>query len=434
MDRDESSEGRVHRFGRPDRLVRTVAIAVVLGVLAGVFTVGFLRTLESLKDWLWTDLPNELNVDSTSWTWIVPVVAVGATLLGLARRFLGEYPVSLEQAIEEHHANGAFDYRHVWQAAVISLVSLGFGAALGPEAALMAILGGLGSWIARVIETDESERVGLPYVGIAAALGAVFTTAGAAVLVLSPRSSEAEDVRAGRIWWLLPAGAAAGAGMFVYQWLGTSGQYFDLGVPDYNLAVTDVAWAVPVAVAGAALAFLFLAAQRLGDRLLLPLNGRHVLQSLLGGAVLAGLASWSTLVLFSGHQGTDRIIADFGSDDASFLVLVAVAKVVAAAALLSAYWKGGRFFPLMFAGAAIGLAAALRVDGVDEVVGVAAGMTGAVGVLLRRPVPTVLFMIWFFPLAAWPIVVVAAVVGGLAGKHFGAIIEDEPASGQRLVS
>ena len=307
---------------------------------------------------------------------------------------------------------------------MISLISLGFGAALGPEAALMAILGGLGSWIARVIEADERGRIGLPYVGIAAALGALFATAGASVLVLSSKSSAADDARAGRIWWLLPAVAASGAGVVVYQYLGTSTQYFDLGVPDYDFAILDLVWAVPVAFSGAALGVLFFVVQRLGDRLLSPFDGRHVLQSVLGGVVLAGLASWSTLILFSGHQGTDQIVADYGSDDASFLFLVAVGKVVAAAVLLSSKWKGGRFFPVMFAGAAVGLATTLRVDEVREVVGIAAGMTGAVGVLLRRPVIAVLFMCWFFPLNALPVVVVAAVVGGLTGRFLGAVVED----------
>ncbi|MDA9293026.1 chloride channel protein [bacterium] len=411
-------------LGRPDRLVRTVGVAGVLGAFGGLVTVGFLRGLDALRELLWTDLPNRLEMDSSSWTWIVPVVAVGAVLLGVARRFLGEYPVSLEQSIQDHQEIGEFDYRHVWQAVVISLISLGFGAALGPEAALMAILGGLGSWVARVIEADERGRIGLPYIGIAAALGALFATAGASVLVLSSRSSAADDAQAGRIWWLLPAVAAGGAGVVVYQYFGTSAQYFDLGVPDYDLAVLDLVWAVPVALFGAVLGLLFLIMQRLGERLLSPLDGRHVLQSVLGGVVLAGLASWSTLVLFSGHQGTDRIVAAYGSDNASFLFLVAVAKIVAAAVLLSANWKGGRFFPLMFSGAAVGLATALGVDGVGEVVGIAAGMTGAVGVLLRRPVLAVLFMIWFFPLTAWPIVVVAGVVGGLVGKYLGAVVED----------
>ncbi|MDG1266634.1 MAG: chloride channel protein [Ilumatobacter sp.] len=424
MEGNETVTDHLHLFGRPDRLVRTVGVAVVLGAFGGLVTVGFLRGLDALVELLWTDLPNKLDLDSSSWTWIVPVVMVGAILLGAARRLLGEHPVSLEQSIQDHQSNGEFDYRHVWQAVVISLISLGFGAALGPEAALMAILGGLGSWIARVIEADERGRIGLPYVGIAAALGALFATAGASVLVLSSKSSAADDARAGRIWWLLPAVAASGAGVVVYQYLGTSTQYFDLGVPDYDFAILDLVWAVPVAFSGAALGVLFFVVQRLGDRLLSPFDGRHVLQSVLGGVVLAGLASWSTLILFSGHQGTDQIVADYGSDDASFLFLVAVGKVVAAAVLLSSKWKGGRFFPVMFAGAAVGLATTLRVDEVREVVGIAAGMTGAVGVLLRRPVIAVLFMCWFFPLNALPVVVVAAVVGGLTGRFLGAVVED----------
>ena len=406
-------------------------MAIVLGAIGGLVTVGFIRAMEGGKDLLWSDLPDALDVDPTTGAWIVPVVLVGAVLLGLARRFLGEYPVSLEQAIDDHRRDGEFDHRHIGQALVISLLSLCFGAALGPEAALMAVLGGIGSWIARVIDVDEAEREGLPFVGIAAALGALFTTAGAALLVLSPRSTDADDARSGRIWWLIPALAAAGAGLFVYRHLGESEHYFDLGIPSYDLAAADLGWALPVVLAGMAVAAVFLVVGRVADQLLSPLAGRHVVQSVVGGLALAGLASWSSLVLFSGHQGTDRLIAEYGTDDAGFLVAVAVAKVVAAALLLSTQWKGGRFFPLMFAGAAVGLALAMGVDGIGEVVGVAAGMTAAVGVLLRRPVLTVGFMIWFFPPSAWPIVVLAGVVSSLVGARFGPLLtgEDETTDG-----
>ena len=436
---DEPAGGGRRVLGhRPDRLPRTIGVAVLLGGFGGLVTVAFIRALEGIQELLWTDLPDGLDVEPTSWTFIVPTVVVGAVLLGLARKVLGEYPVSLEQAIEDHKAKGEFDHRHIGQAIVISIVSLGFGAALGPEAALMAILGGLGSWIARVIDVDAAEGSDLSYVGIVSALGALFGTAGAAALALDPRTSDAEDARSGRLWRLVPGVAAAGAGLFVYRHLGSSEHYFDLGLPSFDLAAADLAWALVPTAAGIVAGLAFLAGGRLLDARAAGLRERPVLESVVGGLVLAGLASWvvtlqsdpgPSLVLFSGHQGVDTLIRDYGDDSVGFLVLVAAAKVVAAVALLATRWKGGRFFPLMFAGAAVGIACSQAVGDVGEVVGIAAGMTAAVGVLLRRPVLTVLFMVWFFPLAAWPLVVLAALLGCLVGTRLGDRISGEaPAS------
>lgn len=404
---------------RPDRLPRTIAVAAALGLAGGVITVAFIRTLEWLQKALFTDLPDALDVDPSAWYFLAPVVLVGAVLLGIARHHLGEYPVTIEQAIEDHKATGSFDTRHIGPAIACSLVSLGFGAALGPEAALMAILGGLGSWIAGVIKADTAEGSDIAFIGIAGALGGLFSSAGAAALALDPRTSDLEDARAGRLWRVIPGLVAAYAGVLVYRALGSSEHYFDLGLPDADLSASSLAQAVPVAAVGVGLGLGFLALGRLTDRLLAPLAGRPVLESLAGGVGLAVLASASTLILFSGHEGLITLIHDAEQDDTGRLVLLAVGKVVAAALLLSAKWKGGRFFPVMFAGGAVGLALSQAVSGVDEVTALAACMTAAVGVLTARPVVAAVFMVWFFPLAAWPIVLIGAVVGGVAGARLG---------------
>ncbi len=398
---------------------RTLAVALALGAFGGVLTVAFLRTLEWSKDLLWTSLPRELGVDPSKWYFIIPVVLAGAVLLGVARHHLGEYPVSIEQAIEDHKQSGEFDHRHVWQATVISLISLGFGAALGPEAALMAILGGIGSWIARVIDANTAEGADISFVGISAAMGALFGTAGAAAIALDPHQTDAADARSGRLLRLLPGLAAAWAGLFIYRHLGTSDHYFDLGLPAYSFAASDLAWSLLVTLVSTAAGLLFLAVGRGTDRLLAPLHDHPVLTSVCGGLGLGLLATWSSLVLFSGHGGVDTLVSGYGTDSVRFLVLVAVAKLVAAALLISAAWKGGRFFPLMFVGAALGLAMSQMVTGINEVPALAAGMTAVVGVLMRRPLAAGLFMILFFPVAAWPMVIAAAVIGGLVGRRLG---------------
>lgn len=389
---------------------------MVLGGAGGLVTVAFLRTLGWVKDLVWSEVPGALGTDPAHWSYVVPAVLCGAVLLGLARRHLGEYPVPLDEAIDEHKRTGEFDHRHIGQAIVISLVSLGFGAALGPEAALMAVIGGLGSWVARVIDLDTSERREVPFVGVAAALGALFGGAGAAALTLDPRDSGLADARRGRLLRLVPGLVAAAAGLLVYRHLGVHERYFDLGIAGEPVAAVDLAWAMVAIAAGVAAGALFVSGSRVTERLTAGLRGRPVLQSVVGGLVLAALASWSGLVLFSGHEGVEALVHDDGGYTAGFLVLVAVAKLVAAALLLATGWKGGRFFPAMFAGAALGLALSQSLGGVSELVGVAAGMTAVVGLLLGRPVLTALFMVWFFPLDAWPVVVLAAVVAGLAGR------------------
>ena len=205
---DADREPRPSGPRRPLDLVRTIVVAAVLGVVGALVTVGFIRAMEEVKDLVFTDLPDALDIQPDNRVFIIVVVVFGGALLGLARKLLGEYPASLEQAIEDHKATGQFDYRHVWQAIVISLISLGFGAALGPEAALMAIVGGLSTWIGLVIEIDRRDQPEVGIIGVAGAMGALFGIGGAA-LTLDPEDDDVDAVRSGRILRLMPGLAAA---------------------------------------------------------------------------------------------------------------------------------------------------------------------------------------------------------------------------------
>ena len=132
--------------------------------------------------------------------------------------------------------------------------------------------------------------------------------------------------------------------------------------------------------------------------------------------MLGLLGAWSWLVLFSGHEGIQVVIDDAGLS-VGFLLAVALAKVLATTALLGTGWKGGRFFPVMFAGAAAGLALAGLVSGVDPMVGLAVTMTTAIAVLIRRPVGAILLMLFLFPLALYPVVVVGGLLGGMGARR-----------------
>lgn len=397
---------------RDPRLYLTAALAAALGVAGALVTVAFIEVLRGVHELVWTDVPDWLDVDADSIVFLLPVCALGGVLVGVLRRHLGEWPHPLEQSLADFERDRAFDYRHIWQGLVISLVSLGFGAALGPEAALVAIIGGAASWIAQMIRTSATGSVSLTYLGTVGALGALFGTAGAAAL---PLGEDDAATRPGRLWLLVPGLAAAGAGALIFSALSSGEGYFDYGYPAYDFAVVDLAWAVPAALAGAVLATAFLGLDRVTERLAAPLAPRPVLQSLLGGVALAVLATTSSLVLFSGHEGIQELLDD-PDPGVGFLLGVALAKIVATTALLATGWKGGRFFPIMFAGAAVGLALHALTAEIPAMVGLSVAMTAAIAGVIQKPVPAALLMLFVFPRAVWVLVILAALIGGLAGR------------------
>jgi H+/Cl- antiporter ClcA len=391
---------------RDPRLYLTALAAAGLGMLGAIFTVGFVKALEELQALLWDDLPDALGVAEDALPFLLVTCAVGGVTVGVARHRLGEYPRSLEESLADFKQDRAFDYRHIPQAVVVSLLSLGFGAALGPEAALVAVVGGIATLIGRFLTTSAARQASLTYLGLAGALGGLFSTPGAAAL---PIDDSYALRKPGRAWLILPGLAAAGASAWVFSKLSSGRGYFDYDYPAYDFAFVDLAWALLVAAAGTALALAFVACGRAAERLAHPLRNRPITQSTIGGVVLGLLAAASTLVLFSGHTGVQTLIDDVDAS-VGFLLGVAAAKVVAATVCLATGWKGGRFFPIMFAGAAVGLALAQALSALPTMVGLAAAMTAAVGGLIRKPVATALLMALVFPADLYPTVIVAALV------------------------
>jgi H+/Cl- antiporter ClcA len=406
-------------------LVVVAGIAVVLGGLGALVTVGFIKLLEWLTDLLWTDLADALGATTGDWEFVVPVCIVGGVLVGLCARFLGDWPKDLEKALADFRRDRAFDYRHLPNSLVASLAALTFGAALGPEAALVAIIGGLASWIHRIIGLGERAAESLSYVGVMAALGTLFGTAGAAALPLEVGDEPPPLGR--RLVLLLPGVAAAGAGALIFSALSSGEGYFDYTFRAYEFAFADLLWAVAAAGAGAAVSVALLSFSKVVSAPAARLTARPEVLGALGGLALGLLASASALVLFSGHDGIQELIDDTDASTA-FLVGIAAAKVAAIAILLAAGWKGGRFFPIMFAGAAAGLAIAGAFPDGTAMVGLAGAMTAAVAALIRRPLAAGLLMLFLFPYDLYPVVAVAAVVGaGLAKllvQRFPGLVED----------
>lgn len=410
---------------RNRRLLLTVAVAVVLGALGALTTVVFIKVLGVVHDLIWQRLPEGLGVEPRTWYFVVPVCAVGGLLVGVGRHLFGEHPRHLDEAIAEFTTTHAFDYQHIPQAVAISLVSLGFGAALGPEAALVAIIGGAATWIGRVITTDarfaaaersdETVDDSVTFIGIAGALGALFGTAGAAAITLE-RGGE----RPTRFWILLPALAAAGAGALVFRLFSAGGGYFDYAFPEYTFDPADLVWTLPVVAIGVVVALGFGALSALTDRLFGLLADRRVLQSLVGGLILGGLAVASSLALFSGHEGIQEL-ADDTSASFGFFALAVVSKAMATTACLSSGWKGGKFFPLMFIGAATGMAAHAALPGLPPMVGLAAGMTVVLGAALRKPLLAVGLTVFFFPPALYPVALLSAALTLLLVRASGRI-------------
>lgn len=398
--------------------------AAMVGGVVGAITALFLEILHWLEHFIWTEIMHLLPGLGALPFFTLIVAVVGGLLVGLCVHFFGEYPLELKEALEEFRVQGRFDEAHVWQGVVTALVSLGFGASLGPEAALVGLAGGLGSLAARFIKASGQQAYAVSYFSISSALGAFFHSplGGAALPVEAPDEA---DLPSG---WMFVAGSLAGlAGLMVFSWISPGGTFDFIWfpyVPDARQLVVDVLTAVGLALLGGLVGWAYLHLEHFLRGLMAPLFRQKILRGLLGGLGLGLLATFFPLVLFSGQNGIQTIIDQGAQMGAMFLLLTALAKMIATPLCLATGFKGGQFFPLMMSATALGMAVSLLVPAVHPMVSIAAVMGALLGAVMRKPLAVILLLVFLFPQSIWLVMVASTFVGAaLPLKAPGAAVE-----------
>lgn len=384
-----------------------IMYAVILGAVVGGVSAVFLLVEHELIQLIWEDIPDQIG--DYGW-YTLAVCLIGGTLVGLAQRFLGNYPKSMQEALEDVRTHGGFDVVHVPHGVVISLTSLVFGGALGPEAALIALAGGLGTWVARRIHMEAQQAHALTYYSVSGALGA-FLGSPLSSAALPVESSQGDELPS--YWTMVPGIFAGIAGLLVFLVFGAGTLGFDYAYIPYESPQdgSDLLLSVPLGLLGAILGWLYLVSHHRFGMWLQPLRTHKIIRGLLGGLVLGALATLSPLVLFSGQDGLSDLFVDGPQMPGGELIVIALFKLLAMAVCLTTGWKGGEIFPAIFAGAALGLGVATLSPAIHPMVGIVSVSSAVTTSMLRKPIAVVLLMVFLFPATLIVPITVGAALG-----------------------
>ncbi|MDV0445895.1 putative ion-transport protein YfeO [Methanimicrococcus sp. At1] len=144
--------------------------ALILGAFIGAVTWLFLWAMDFCLELIWTDLPERIDFIYLP----VAVCTIGGVLVGLCKKYFGSVPGVLSIELEEIKRTKRADYKNLPAVAVSAFLPLVFGGSIGPEAALVSILGGLSTWIADHIKTTAKNVKAYTEIGAAATLSAMF--------------------------------------------------------------------------------------------------------------------------------------------------------------------------------------------------------------------------------------------------------------------
>ena len=406
-------------------VARTIWLALVLGGAVGALSGIYLNLVRLSQDLIW-DEDDPLLPGDGPWQ-VILTCLVGGILVGLIRlRHDRDSPHDLEDALarldsvvdpsDRAEKKPLVKVSWLVRATVLGIVSLAFGASLGPEAPLLVLATSLGERVARILRLSRSDAA---LISASGALSGLFGGPLAAVALPLERG-RGTDQKVRMIGVSMVAGIAGLAGLLLV--LTGSAPRYELPPIETDGArdlLEAIGWsalaAVPAAVAGLLMLLATGPAHRWANRL----APATVPRAAVGGLVLGCCGALNGLSLFSGeHQGQDLV--DSAGEQAAtvFLGLVAL-KLVATLACMSTGWFGGQIFPSVFMGMAAALALAELWTAVPVGAAAAAGGAAAASAVLRRPLATVLILLLFFPFGALVPLVVGAGVGALAVSLLG---------------
>ncbi len=353
--------------------------AVVVGVAASLLFIGVSTAAEQLQHVLWGPLPEALGVGRYSVLWMFSMLVATGIAVGLVvwkvPGHAGPDPATLG-------LNAPVLPPVVLPGLVLATaLMLAGGPSLGPENPIIAVNVALAAWLGgRLLPRTPGAL--WPVLAEAATIGALFGTPVAAALVIS--ESLAGRPMRGRLWDNLFAPLTAGACGAITTTL-MAHPSFDLGLPpmghpDGKDLLAGLVIASAAAVLGMCAVYAFPYVHAVFRRL------RHPMLMLpAGGVVLGALgALGGHLTLFKGLSEVGELSRDPDGWTAGQFATMSAVKLAALLVAASCGFRGGRIFPSVFVGTALGLCAHALVPAVHPSLAVATGVLGILLAITRQ--------------------------------------------------
>ena len=350
--------------------------AVAIGIASSLILIVVMKIASALQNLLWQRLPGTLGIAQDSPLWIIGVLTLTGIAVGLVIRF-SQGHAGPDPACEP--LIGAPVPPSALPGLIVALIlGLAGGVSLGPEHPIMTVNIALAVAIgARLL--PRVNRMEWTILASAGTIGALFGTPVAAALIFSQTLNGSSEVP---LWDRLFAplmAAAAGAlttGLFFHP-------HFSLPIAhDGQMEMTDI-------LSGAIVAAIAIAAGMVAvwclPRLHAMMNQMKnpVLVLGIGGFILGILGVIGGPVsLFKGLDEMQQMVANqaFSTSDYFLLAVIKLAALVVAAA---SGFRGGRIFPAVFVGVALGLMLHEHVPAVPAAITVSCAILGIVLVVTR---------------------------------------------------
>ena len=363
----------------PLTLTRWVLLWAILGIVCGLFASSY-----------WIILVGMIQVlEQSNGLSLLFVMPLAGFLIGLAIKRLGN-PGEIGLIIDNIHLNqGRLATRENPAMILSSLISIASGGSAGPEAPMVQVTGSLGTWFADRFHLQGEALRSLSIAGMASGFTVLFgAPLGGTFFALEILHHQhvVEYYEA-----IVPAIVASCASYTIFAAITKLGIGPTWHFPQYHLDnIGDFAQAMLYGIVGAVVGWFFITVFRWCARLFEVLPGPIYFQTTLAGLGLGILAVLFPLTRYFGEHQLAEIVE--GNFNVSFLLGLALAKILAICITVTGGWRGGIIIPLFFTGACLGKAIAAVYPELNAVLAMICLMASLNVTVTRTPISTTLLL------------------------------------------
>ncbi len=358
-----------------------LAYAVVLGVFGAFAGLIFVGAITGGGKWYSDSEPGWFG---GHWWWVAVGAAAGVGV-GLVRR-LTSLPWKTPGMFDDLQTEEV-DFGLVPGLAAVSAVSLIGGASLGPEKALGAMGGGMGTWLAQRRRLEKEDAHVNTLAGFAGAYGGLFSSTVIVVMLIM------EVARPGgrRFIKSLAAQIVASSVSFAIYFVIAGAVFLDeYKMPKYTFHDWQLVAAIPLGVFAAVVVTLLVVVTLVAAQLFERLEVPDIAKSALGGVIFGVVGVALPLTMFSGGDQLKTELSHAGTLGLGLLVAALIGKMLTFGVSQGSGFVGGPIFPSLFIGGTAGVIVHHIIPGVPLGLAFTCMLAAVPGALAAAPFAMVL--------------------------------------------